>query len=201
MQKIIDEFDHKLSLYTAFTEKIRQLIVEILTETGQRVHSVSARVKDRGTLAEKITRSDTKYTKLTDVTDLAGIRIITFFDDDVGKIADITEKEFQIDKEKSVDKKATLDPDRFGYISLHYIVKLPPSRTSLIEYQRFPDLFAEIQIRSILQHAWAEIEHDLGYKTKLGIPKQIQRRFSRLAGLLELADQEFMTIRDNIQSY
>ena len=62
-------------------------------------------------------------------------------------------------------------------------------------------LKAEIQIRSILQHAWAEIEHDLGYKSKHAIPLPIRRRFSRLSGLLELADQEFDGLRSNLRAY
>lgn len=200
-QAILDEYDHQHQLYSTFTEKVKQLIVAILEETSTRVHSVSARVKERDKLFEKISRPNVKYKYLTDLTDIAGIRIITFFDDEVELIADIIEKEFHIDREKSIDKKVSLDPDQFGYLSLHYIVKLSPERARLIEYQKFPSLSAEIQIRSILQHAWAEIEHDLGYKTKLSIPRQIQRRFSRLAGLLELADQEFMTIRDTLKHY
>jgi hypothetical protein len=59
----------------------------------------------------------------------------------------------------------------------------------------------EIQVRSILQHAWAEIEHDLGYKSKQSVPKQIRRRFSRVAGLLELADAEFAAIRAELANY
>jgi ppGpp synthetase/RelA/SpoT-type nucleotidyltranferase len=52
-----------------------------------------------------------------------------------------------------------------------------------------------------LQHAWAEIEHDLGYKTALGVPRNVRRQFSRLAGLLEIADTEFASIRDRLSSY
>jgi hypothetical protein len=62
-------------------------------------------------------------------------------------------------------------------------------------------LKAEIQTRSILQHAWAEIEHDLGYKSTQEVPQTIRRRFSRLAGLLELADQEFISIKNELSTY
>ncbi len=68
-------------------------------------------------------------------------------------------------------------------------------------YRRFSGCVVEIQVRSILQHTWAEIEHDLGYKSALAIPKQIRRRFSRLAGLLEIADSEFVQLRDTLQTY
>ena len=65
------------------------------------------------------------------------------------------------------------------------------------EYARFKGINFEVQIRSILQHTWAEIEHDLQYKDE-SIPRELRRRFARLAGLLEIADAEFMGIRDEI---
>jgi hypothetical protein len=94
-----------------------------------------------------------------------------------------------------------LDPDRFRYLSLHYVVDLSPQRCVLPEYRRFRGLKAEIQIRSLLQHVWAEVEHDLGYKSTRSVPSAIRRRFSRLAGLLELADVEFAAIRDALNAY
>ncbi|MBR4879413.1 MAG: hypothetical protein IKU13_06225, partial [Clostridia bacterium] len=59
----------------------------------------------------------------------------------------------------------------------------------------------EIQIRTILQHAWSMIHHDIGYKSDFGIPREIKRQFARLAGLLELADDEFVRARDNMVGY
>ena len=48
---------------------------------------------------------------------------------------------------------------------------------------------------------WAEIEHDLGYKSDFGVPRDIRREFSRVAGLLEIADERFASIRDNVKKY
>jgi hypothetical protein len=59
----------------------------------------------------------------------------------------------------------------------------------------------EIQIRTLLEHTWAEIEHDLGYKSTEAVPHPVRRRFSRLAGLLELADSEFVEIRRTMVEY
>jgi putative GTP pyrophosphokinase len=75
------------------------------------------------------------------------------------------------------------------------------SRYGLTEYRAFGSRKAEIQIRSILQHAWAEIEHDLGYQRKIAVPAEVRRRFSRIAGILELVDQEFIGLRDDIVGY
>lgn len=111
------------------------------------------------------------------------------------------EEEFIVDTDNTIDKRTALDPDRFGYLSLHYVVQLNTARCEWPEYRAYQGLKAEIQIRSILQHTWAEIEHDLGYKSKIEIPRKIQRDFFRLAGLLELADKEFMGIRNSLEAY
>jgi putative GTP pyrophosphokinase len=109
--------------------------------------------------------------------------------------------EFEIDSPNSVDKRRQEDFDRFGYSSLHYVASLGHSRAALADYSEFKQLKFEIQIRSILQHAWAEIEHDLQYKSELEIPREAKRRFARLAGLLDLADSEFTGLRDQIHRY
>lgn len=84
---------------------------------------------------------------------------------------------------------------------MHKIVSLSESRTCLSEYRNYKGLKAEIQIRSILQHAWAEMEHDLGYKGSTSVPPHIERKFTRLAGVLELADQEFTRIHEETEAY
>lgn len=200
-RNILREYDDRAESYSNFTEKLRGLVGEIIATTGIQVHSITARTKARASLEKKLRSRGAKYSNIADITDICGIRVITYFEDDVDKVASAIESEFDIDQENSVDKRALLDPDRFGYLSLHYVVSLPGRRAELLEYRRFKDLKAEIQVRSILQHAWAEIEHDLGYKTALGVPRDIRREFSRLAGLLEIADREFTGIRDRLAQY
>lgn len=200
-EKIIEQYDREVDLYFSFTRKIKDLIVEILKENDLNIHSVTHRVKDRDSLIKKLSKPESIYSNLRDVTDISGVRVITYFEDDVDKVAQLIEQEFEIDSANSVDKRALLDPDRFGYLSMHHVVNLLSARCQLIEYRRFPSFKAEIQTRSILQHAWAEIEHDLGYKSRQEVPKLIRRKFSRLAGLLELVDQEFITIRDELNIY
>jgi putative GTP pyrophosphokinase len=200
-EDILKEYDNKYDLYKAFAIKIEHLIIEILENNNINYHSVTSRVKTRDSFCNKLDKSTDKYKCFADVTDVAGVRIITYFEDDVDTVANIIQREFVIDELNSIDKRLFLDPDRFGYLSMHHVVSLLPERCVLTEYKRFPSLKAEIQTRSILQHAWAEIEHDLGYKSKQGIPKTIRRNFSRLAGLLELADKEFSEIRDDLLKY
>ena len=200
-QAIVEEYETNRSLYADFTETTKDLAEELLRTSGVDVHSVTSRVKNKNTLKQKLSSAGGEYSKLGDVKDICGIRIITYFEDDVDRAAEVIETEFEIDQENSVDKRAQLDADRFGYLSLHYIAKLTGSRLALTEYQRFSDCQAEIQIRTILQHAWAEIEHDLGYKSERAVPSEERRRFSRVAGLLEVADTEFVQLRDRPREY
>lgn len=200
-ERILEEFDTKKGLYELFTTKIAGLIREILAGHGINVHTVTHRTKDRTSLTNKITKEGSSYTQLSDITDISGVRITTFFEEDVDRIVDLIEQEFAIDRENSVDKRTLLDPDHFGYLSTHHVISLGPGRCELLEYRRFSHLKLEIQTRSILQHAWTEIERGLGYKSKDEVPKEVRRKFSRLAGLLELADSEFTAIRKDLAAY
>lgn len=101
--------------------------------------------------------------------------------------------------EKSDKSYVLRQEERLGYQSVHYLVMLKQNRTTLPEYRKFENLVAEIQVRTILQHAWAEIEHDIQYKSVKTIPSSIRRRFMSLAGLFEIADREFQAIQDEDQ--
>ena len=198
---VMDEYDRKHNLYRNFASEVEHQLRRILTEEGIPYNAITYRLKDRDSLSEKIDRKQDKYTCLGDLTDIAGVRVITYYSDDVDKVADIVEREFKIDRDNSIDKREALESDRFGYCSVHYVVEMSTERLKLREYQSFIGLKCEIQIRSVLQHAWAEIEHDLGYKSEITIPKNIRRNFSRLAGLLEIADKEFKEIRQFFVAY
>lgn len=198
---ILAEYDRKRGAYEDFAHTVGALVKQIVAASGVVVHSVTWRCKARESLAEKVQRTGKSYQSLSDITDLAALRITTYFSDDVDKVAAIIATEFAIDIENSVDKRAALDPDRFGYQSLHYVAALSSTRSGLLENARFKGMQIEVQVRSILQHAWAEIEHDIGYKSAAGVPRDLRRRFARVAGLLELADAEFVSIREQLAVY
>lgn len=171
---------------------------EIVKETGIAILKIEHRVKTEKSLAGKLERKGDWYQSLSDLTDLLGARVICFFNDEVETIGKAVEKAFEVEWRFSSDKKELLDVDRFGYLSLHYIC-------TLTEDMGYPPevcgKFFEIQIRTNLQHTWSSIEHDLGYKSEFGVPKVVLRDFARLAGLLELADDEFARVRDNMNAY
>lgn len=199
---LLDEYDSNLALYSAFRVSAETALKELIRLEGIRIHSVTSRTKARDSFFEKLDRDGKSgYEDICDITDIVGIRVITHMEDEVDRVGDLIKREFFVDINNSVDKRQALDPDRFGYLSLHFVCCFSDQRVTVPENRRFSGLKFEVQIRSILQHAWAEIEHDLGYKVGAIIPATIRRRFSRLAGLLEIADDEFRRLRDELDSY
>lgn len=174
------------------------LISSLLQNHSFHIHSISSRTKTIDSFKEKISRPDKNYDQLKDITDIVGIRITTYFSDELDKVSELIKSQFKVDLENSIDKRKSLEPDKFGYMSLHLVAEHNNIRTNLPEYSLFADMKFEVQIRSILQHAWAEIEHDLGYKSEIEIPNIVKRKFSRLSGLLELVDDEFVSIKNII---
>ena len=188
--------------YEQFCNVTKIIIEEALARRGAKIHSVQVRAKDPMSFGRKAAQpSDTnpsapKYPNpLSDITDLAALRIIAFFPKTIADIDKIISEEFEI-VERSDKGEKLLAEEKFGYNSVHYLVKLPAKRASLPEYEKFSQSIAEIQVRTILQHAWAEIEHDIQYKSTSVIPQEIRRRFTALAGMLEVVDREFQAVQD-----
>ncbi|MDX6914206.1 hypothetical protein R9X49_03715 [Pectobacterium carotovorum] len=197
---LIDEFLSQEITFKDMGLSIHALLSSLLRKRGIESHSISYRVKDKTSLSKKIDKKN-KYTSLRDITDILGFRIVTFYSTDIDEIEKLIREEFEVDKENSIDKRKSIEPDRFGYMSLHYIVSLKEGRTNLPEYEGFKNFKFEVQIRTILQHGWAEIEHKLGYKSSNSMPDEIRRSFSILSGTLELVDKEFINIKNQIINY
>lgn len=189
-EMILEEYREAKPILERMLVEIPALLREALAKNGILVTAVDARIKTEESLRGKLELKGNKYATLSDITDIFGARIITFYTDDVDRIAAIVEQLFEIDWDNSVDKRMLHQLDSFGYNSLHYICRMP----------EFPFRF-ELQLRTTLQHAWASINHDIGYKTGVEIPREYLRRINRLAGILEMADDEFSRIRSEITDY
>ena len=198
-KEIVEEYSASRGSYEACLKYVENTVESIIKSQSINVHEIIGRVKTVESLQGKVKRKN--YSNLAEITDLCGIRIITYFSDDVDKIAELISQEFEVDVENTIDKRKSEDPTKFGYVSLHYVVGLKEENTSPTLYGKFKNIKLEIQIRTVMQHAWAEIEHDLGYKSKEDIPDQYRRQFSRLAGLIELADENFLQLKNNINNY
>ena len=187
---ILDEYRSQLPVFEKMQAEVMQKLEDALGRSGIIVTAITSRIKTEESLKGKLALKGQKYRSLSDITDILGARIITFYTDDVDRIAAIAEQLFDIDWTNTVDKRKIHETDSFGYSSLHYICRLPG-----YEY-RF-----ELQLRTTLQHAWASINHDIGYKTGVEIPREYLRQINRLAGILEMADDEFSRIRTEITDY
>lgn len=198
--KIFEQYSKQKYIYDIFGKKMVDLLEGLLKSNEIKYQTINYRIKEEEKFKNKVIKKD-KYNDIKDITDVCGIRIVTSYSDTVDKVAEIISNQFEVDEENTIDKRKALDPDKFGYLSLHYIVSLKEDRLKLPEYSMFRDIKVEIQIRSISQHTWAEIEHDLGYKSEVEIPREIRRDFSRLASLLELVDKEFIEVREKIKEY
>ncbi|WP_440216741.1 GTP pyrophosphokinase [Chromobacterium piscinae] len=198
---IADQYLVNKPIYDRCANKIDSLLTELIQGGGIPVHQTSCRVKSLSSLKEKIIKKNNKYEEISDITDIVGLRVVTYYDDHVDDVAKLIETEFKVDWDNSIDKRKAHEPDRFGYLSLHYIVSLKEARCALPEYKDFSDVRFEIQIRTLLQHAWAEIEHDLGYKSGREIPNEFRRKFSRLASFLEEVDEAFVSVRNGLIDY
>ncbi|MCH5307565.1 MAG: hypothetical protein J1E37_05740 [Prevotella sp.] len=192
-QSLVDEFLQQQPQLQQLKEKAHALLAKVLREQGVELNAIESRVKTEQSLAGKLERKGDKYQTLYAITDLVGIRVITFYTDDVDKVAAIVQQLFVVDWSQSIDKRKAHELNSFGYNSLHFICHLKDDSLSQIPF--------EIQMRTALQHAWSAIEHDIGYKGAVKLPAEYRRQFSRLAGMLELADDEFSRLRTTMTEY
>jgi len=189
-------YKEKHATYEQFTNKLHDLIQELLGKNDIEVAQIEPRTKKVQSFVDKIRKEGKDYDDpLKQITDLVGIRIIGYYREDVEKIGEIIEKEFHVDWENSIDKSRLLDPEQFGYLSVHYVMSLSPDRIKLAQWQDFAGIRAEVQVRTVLQHAWASIDHQLRYKTEKEAPRNLRRQLFRLSALLELTDLEFSNLR------
>jgi len=200
-EMILDEYRDRLPILSKHKDVVLDILKRTLKENNMVVTAIEGRIKTENSLTGKLELKGNKYHTIDDITDIVGVRIITFFSDEVDKIAALVERTFEIDWDNSVDKRKMLEIDRFGYMSLHYICRIPKTLYEDPEQPLLNEMRFELQMRTALQHVWANMQHDTGYKSEVEIPMEHQRSLHRLAGILELADEQFSRIRKEINDY
>ncbi|MEO5346008.1 MAG: hypothetical protein H7834_06480 [Magnetococcus sp. YQC-9] len=195
IDKILIQYDQQKKNYQDFLERTLTLIKEFIVPDGPKIHSIVGRIKEKESLVEKLNNPRAPYATLNDVPDIAGIRIITYFEEEVQVISEIIRREFNVFASPEHPRAQTADPNRFGYSSTNLQVGLLDNRLELIEYRRFRGFLVELQIRSVLQHAWLEINKHLGFATREHCPPAKQREYARVTALFELADLELNQIK------
>lgn len=172
-------------------------IEDVLSDAGLTYDHVTARVKEWRSLRSKSRKRRPDGMLMyphpwQDIHDLIGVRVTTYHSTEIPRIIEALTEVFEV--RRSVDKTAqTRVSGSFGYGSHHLILRVPPARVAPV-LQAYAGREFEVQIRTVLQHAWAEFEHDIRYKRRGNTGKlapEVDRAFTLAAGLIELADQQF----------
>ena len=179
------------------TDRCVSAVTEALDEAGINYLSVSGRAKSVASFAAKAARqidgSPVFTDPLREITDQIGVRVITYLQPDVAAVAGLLAEQATVLDDRDMGRE-TASEGRFGYSSRHLLLEMDAARAVRLPVQ--------VQVRTVLQHAWAEFEHDIRYKGT--VPEEhvpdLDRRFTLAAGLLELADREFSEIRDRLQA-
>jgi ppGpp synthetase/RelA/SpoT-type nucleotidyltranferase len=208
----VDEYKKRYKNYQLYADVLEQ-VLNLAAKKYAPLAIVQTRPKSIASFAEKCQRKKAKYNEpVNQFTDLCGGRVIVSTADEVRAMSEFIEQHFLIDEENSIDVSQRLKPTEFGYRSVHYIisfksgifpsrdinVKVPPL---LFDDKKFPNRRAEVQIRTVLEHAWADMAHDLAFKSSFQIPKKWQREFAAVAAVLEGADKTFSEIQQGLRVY
>lgn len=190
----------RIEVHKRMTLSIVAIVKGLLSANGIAFLAVEGRTKTEASVAEKIKRKGYKNPR-DQLTDITGVRVILYFESDVHKVSELLVSAFNVDERNSLDKGALLAVDRIGYRSVHYVCDLGGVRAELPEYEGMEGLKFEVQIRTVLQHAWAEIAHDRNYKFSGKLPPAMERELHLYAGMLEVADKGFDKLSKEIDSY
>jgi ppGpp synthetase/RelA/SpoT-type nucleotidyltranferase len=205
VQAAIAEYSAREPELVRAAEQFVALVTSILDEAGINYLSVTGRTKSVASFAAKAGRLlDGRRAfpdPLRDITDQIGVRVITYVHSDVTAVADLMADQVVVKDDRDLGQE-TASEGRFGYASRHLLIALDAARESDPTYADLRGRIAQVQVRTVLQHAWAEFEHDIRYKGTVPAEhaRDLDRRFTLAAGLLELADQEFSTIRERLRS-
>ncbi len=186
------------------TDRFVELVTQLLDDAGINYLSVTGRAKGVASFAAKAHRTVGDRwlfpEPLTQITDQVGLRVITYLHRDVAAVADLLGDLLALIDDRDMGQE-TADEGRFGYASRHLLVSVPEVGGLDVD-RRLRGRSAQVQVRTVLQHAWAEFEHATRYKGT--IPEEyapdLDRRFTLAAGLLELADREFSAIHERLRS-
>jgi putative GTP pyrophosphokinase len=200
VQTFSDWLEESLPQYERLANVGVSLLTSMLKKKGIEYLSIEGRPKSFASATEKAKRKG--YSKPKEqMTDLAGIRVVTFLEEQVRQVVSVIEELFEVDRANSMNRAESLGHDRMGYRSTHFVCVLGERRNALPEYEALGDLKFEIQLRTVLQHAWAELAHDRSFKFKTILPVNLQRKLNLYSGLLEVVDGGFDQIAIEIDKY
>jgi putative GTP pyrophosphokinase len=183
----IRRFLEQRHAYEKLCDEVAFVLENIIRDLKIEFASISKRAKTLNSFCEKVVRR--KYEDpFTEMTDLSGVRIVYLYSSDKSKIEKSIRKQFVVIER--TDRIQLDGADKFGYGAMHFLVRLG-KKTKGARYDALKDLVCEIQVRTILQDAWATVAHHLSYKQETDVPIELRRKLNALAGLFETADDQF----------
>lgn len=185
-----------LKLYEEYATRIRNLIQDLVEIEGVEFYAIDGWAEPPAELLRILSGLDEK--DLSGV-DLVTVRVLLRFPEDVLKIENVVKAEFEIDESRSVPSSGLEDPYRFGYPAVVYILSLSKSRSNLREWEKYKSLSFRLELRTMLQEAWATIFPKVNQTVGSLSEKKLTRELVLLAALLEKADQGFLTLRNEIK--
>ncbi|HMJ78150.1 MAG TPA: hypothetical protein VK507_19370 [Iamia sp.] len=191
-EAIVSAFEQAHDTYSLYSSSLETLAARLCALHGLQPE-ITSRTKRPQSLRGKLERKS--YAALTEVPDLSGVRVIVQYRPEVSAVCDLLHREFDVldDDAHEADR-----PDAFGYASRHLVLQLDPGRAALAEWSQFRGLRAEVQVRTILQHAWASISHSLDYKHGEDVPSDVRRKLFQVAAMIEVSDGLFQDFRREV---
>lgn len=196
------EFNIMRNLYAAAAKQLT-LKFEVLNSefnvlyARNPIHHVESRVKSFNSILTKLAKKGLPVTvdsAMKNVNDIAGVRVVCHYIDDVYRVAEMLERQTDLEIVKRQDYIKT--PNYNGYRSLHLDIKVPVYLSSSTEY-----VLAEIQIRTIAMDFWASLEHDIRYKAdKSNLPAGINEEMFECAGKIAEIDGQMQNMYKRIKN-
>ncbi len=208
LKEQLEKFKKVLPGYQTYA-RVLQMVLEKAVKKYSPLAIVQTRPKSIASFGEKALQKKhvNRYSDpVNRMTDLCGGRIIVPTRAEVKVISEFINNHFEIDRENSVDVSQRLKTAEFGYRGVHYIVQFKrgvfPTKDIDVEIpEEIYGLRAEIQLKTILEHAWGVFTHDRAYKGAFRIPEKWEREMAALAAILEDADSSFARVEDGLKRY
>lgn len=196
LEKFRNQYEEAAPAVERCCADLKYQLEQLLDVAGVRLaFPVEARVKQWASVEAKLDSVPISIRRITDMQDLAGLRIVVLFARDAARVCEILEQHLKV--VRRYESRNRQREDQFGYSSHHLIVQLPAEHHTALS----TTLKAEVQVRTLAQHLWAAASHILQYKQEESVPPDVQRSVHRVSALLETVDLEFERVLADRERY
>src|ERR1700722_16486086 len=187
VEAIKKEFEGRRYSFSALESEARFILDSALKKANIKIHSMPSRVKDVDSFVDKVKRKEAGK-PFEEIRDVVGLRVVCLFLSDIPLVGQVIRDSFNVLSED--DKIEGGEVSSFGYMSFHFVAEMRNEYKGP-RYDGVAGMPFEIQVRTILMDAWANVSHYLAYKTDIDVPSNLKRDFYALSGLFYIADSHF----------